>query len=101
MSAAWGQRPARERHLPIDRDATAQELGFERVAANSIDVSSDRDFALEIRVCAGDDCRAPERLGRGVDLVVDRRIQLYQTAARSSVPARRSCLRRSIQIRWS
>ncbi len=33
--------------LPIDRDATAKELGFERVAANSIDVSSDRDFALE------------------------------------------------------
>lgn len=33
--------------LPIDRQATAQELGFERVAANSIDVSSDRDFVLE------------------------------------------------------
>ncbi|QDV27963.1 argininosuccinate lyase [Aureliella helgolandensis] len=33
--------------LPIDRDATARELDFERVAANSIDVSSDRDFVLE------------------------------------------------------
>ncbi len=33
--------------LPIDRQATAAELGFERVAANSIDISSDRDFALE------------------------------------------------------
>ena len=33
--------------LPIDREATARELGFERVAANSIDVSSDRDFVLE------------------------------------------------------
>lgn len=33
--------------LPIDRHWTAQELGFEAVAANSIDVSSDRDFALE------------------------------------------------------
>lgn len=33
--------------LPIDRDATAAELGFERVAANSLDVSSDRDFVLE------------------------------------------------------
>ena len=33
--------------LPIDRDVTAQELGFESVAANSIDVSSDRDFVLE------------------------------------------------------
>ncbi len=33
--------------LPIDREATARELGFEQVAANSIDVSSDRDFVLE------------------------------------------------------
>lgn len=33
--------------LPIDRQATARELGFEAVAANSIDVSSDRDFVLE------------------------------------------------------
>ncbi len=33
--------------LPIDREVTAKELGFERVAANSIDVSSDRDFVLE------------------------------------------------------
>lgn len=33
--------------LPIDREATARELGFERVAANSIDVSSDRDFVIE------------------------------------------------------
>ncbi|MFK7736693.1 MAG: argininosuccinate lyase [Pirellulaceae bacterium] len=33
--------------LPIDRDMTAKELGFEGVAANSIDVSSDRDFVLE------------------------------------------------------
>ncbi len=33
--------------LPIDRDATARELGFEQVAANSLDVSSDRDFVLE------------------------------------------------------
>ena len=33
--------------LPIDRDFVARELGFDRVAANSLDVSSDRDFALE------------------------------------------------------
>jgi argininosuccinate lyase len=33
--------------LPIDRQATAIELGFEGVAANSLDVSSDRDFVLE------------------------------------------------------
>lgn len=33
--------------LPIDRQATARELGFESVARNSIDVSSDRDFVIE------------------------------------------------------
>lgn len=33
--------------LPIDREMTAAELGFEGVAANSLDVSSDRDFILE------------------------------------------------------
>jgi argininosuccinate lyase len=33
--------------MPIDRHWTAQQLGFEEVAANSIDVSSDRDFVIE------------------------------------------------------
>jgi argininosuccinate lyase len=33
--------------LPIDRDSVAKELGFEGVAANSMDISSDRDFVLE------------------------------------------------------
>lgn len=33
--------------LPIDRASVARKLGFERVAANSLDVSSDRDFVLE------------------------------------------------------
>ncbi|MCL2349637.1 MAG: argininosuccinate lyase [Planctomycetaceae bacterium] len=37
--------------LPIDREQTAKYLGFERVAANSLDVSSDRDFALEFLFC--------------------------------------------------
>jgi argininosuccinate lyase len=33
--------------FPIDREATARELGFARPAANSIDAVSDRDFALD------------------------------------------------------
>ena len=33
--------------LPIDRDFVALELGFVGAAANSLDVSSDRDFVLE------------------------------------------------------
>ncbi len=34
--------------LPIDRQKVADSLGFEGVAANSLDVSSDRDFVLEL-----------------------------------------------------
>ena len=37
--------------LPIDRFKTAEFLGFEGVAANSLDVSSDRDFVLEAAFC--------------------------------------------------
>ena len=33
--------------LPIDRHSTARRLGFESVAANSLDISSDRDFVIE------------------------------------------------------
>ncbi len=33
--------------LPIDRSKSAEYLGFEGICANSVDVSSDRDFATE------------------------------------------------------
>jgi argininosuccinate lyase len=33
--------------LPIDRMSVQKQLGFEAMAANSLDVSSDRDFVLE------------------------------------------------------
>ncbi len=37
--------------FPIDRDATAKALGFDRPTANSLDAVSDRDFAIEF-LCA-------------------------------------------------
>ncbi len=37
---------------PIDRALVARELGFERVAANSLDAVSDRDFVIEFSAFA-------------------------------------------------
>ena len=37
--------------LPIDREFTARELGFKDVAANSLDISGDRDFLVEFTSC--------------------------------------------------
>ena len=37
--------------LPIDRGAVARQLGFDAVARNSLDVSSDRDFLMEFVFC--------------------------------------------------
>lgn len=33
---------------PLDREATARELGFDGVTANSLDATSDRDFVVEV-----------------------------------------------------
>jgi argininosuccinate lyase len=38
--------------FPIDRRRVARALGFETVAANSLDAVSDRDFAIEFAACA-------------------------------------------------
>jgi argininosuccinate lyase len=38
--------------FPIDRAQVARELGFEAIAANSLDAVSDRDFAIEFAAAA-------------------------------------------------
>ena len=52
--------------FPIDREMTAQALGFDRPAANSLDAVSDRDFALEFlsaaSICAMHLSRMAEEL---------------------------------------
>ena len=37
--------------LPINRELTAKLLGFDSIAANSLDVSSDRDYLVEFVFC--------------------------------------------------
>jgi len=37
---------------PIDRQATADALGFAQIAGNSLDAVGDRDFAIEFAACA-------------------------------------------------
>ena len=37
--------------LPIDRESVRKALGFDSIAANSLDVAGDRDFALEFVFC--------------------------------------------------
>jgi len=52
--------------FPIDRNATAKALGFDRPTANSLDSVSDRDFVLEYlaaaAICAGHLSRLGEEL---------------------------------------
>ena len=38
--------------FPIDREAVARELGFDSVAANSMDAVSDRDFVVDLHAAA-------------------------------------------------
>lgn len=68
-----GRRGTGRRHLPIDREDVAARLGFEGVAANSLDVSSDRDFVLEFAFCLAVIAEHLSTWAR-VDFVVDDRV---------------------------
>jgi argininosuccinate lyase len=52
--------------FPIDRDMTANDLGFQKPMANSLDAVSARDFALEalaaVAICAGHLSRLAEEI---------------------------------------
>ena len=51
--------------FPIDREMTAQALGFDRPTANSLDAVSDRDFALDYLTAASAVRAAPLAAGGG------------------------------------
>ena len=86
--------------LPIDREDVARRLEFDSVAANSVDVASDRDFVVEFAFALA---MIAEHLGGWAEEWV-----LWSTTEfnfsgprRPSVPVRRSCPRRSIRTYWS
>ena len=55
-AGSTSRRSARARSpgagYPLDREATAAELGFDGVTANSLDAVSDRDFVVEVLAAA-------------------------------------------------
>ena len=67
----------------VDVHALARDLGFSRVVANSIDASSDRDFAATfLYACATDD-GAPEPAGRGSHHPLRRRAPVLRAVRRA------------------
>ena len=67
--------------LPIDRDDVARRLGFDGLAANSLDASSDRDFVLELAFALALIAEHLQHLGRGVDPLVHGGIRFPQAPA--------------------
>ena len=51
-SARWARAPSPAPAIPLDREASAAELGFDGVTANSLDAVSDRDFVVEALAAA-------------------------------------------------
>ena len=68
--------------FPFDREAIARDLGFAAITRNSMDVSADRDFALDFLYAAIDHHAAPEPAGRRLDSLFERRVRLAGTGRR-------------------
>ena len=77
--------------FPIDRQATAKALGFDKPTDNSLDGVSDRDFVLETLAAASICAVHLSRLRGGGRAVVDAAVRLHQAQSTSSPPAPRSC----------
>ena len=66
--------------LPLDREAIANELEFDAPTANSMDATSDRDFAIEFVQALSFVALASEPLGGGVHPLLDHRVRLREAA---------------------
>ena len=51
-SRRWAPGRSPGAGYPLDREATAADLGFDGVTANSLDAVSDRDFVVEVLAAA-------------------------------------------------
>ena len=87
--------------LPLDRAGMAKALEFDAPTANSMDATSDRDFAIEFVQVLSIGGFAPEPLGGGVDPVCDDGVWLREACRRRTQPAAVRCRRRRTPTRWS
>ena len=69
-------------NFATDRRMVADELGFERVAPNSIDAVANRDFVLDYLARGGDLRDAPLPAGRRARAVVQRGVRVRRAARR-------------------
>ena len=68
----------------IDRNAVAEELGFEGVSRNSVDAVSDRDFCVEFASACSLIMVAPFASGRRDHSLLDRRVWILRAQRCSS-----------------
>jgi len=84
--------------FPFDRDAMAQDLGFAAVTRNSMDVSADRDFALDFVYAASVAMIHLSRLPK-TGFFIRAKSSAGWSWPTPSPAARASCRRRRIPIR--